>query len=67
MKKKQAHPIQKKKPLDYPEETEGSRAAAEIRKKMNGMTREQREEHFRRGMVRIYGGHWPKETTRAGH
>lgn len=33
-----------------------ARTALEILKKINGMTREQREGHFRRGMVRIYGG-----------
>jgi hypothetical protein len=70
---RQRHPVMKqrksssrKKPLDYPEETEGSRMAAEIRKRANKLTREQRRELFRRGMVMIYGGE-PKEATRPGH
>ena len=57
----------KKRPLDYPEETEGSKIAAQIRKRVSGMTREQRAEHFKRGMVKIYGGQWPKEAAGTGH
>ena len=64
--KKRAHPIQKKKPLDYPEETEGSLLAAKGRQMANSLTAEQRREHFRRGMVRIYGGTCPKETIGSG-
>ena len=64
--KKPAHRVRKKKPLDYPEETNGTRWAAEARKQTSKMTREQRAELFRRGMVRIYGGQ-PKEATGAGH
>ncbi len=59
-------PAAKRKKLDYPEETEGSRIAAELRKQTNKLTREQRREFFRRAMVRIYGGQ-PKETPVAGH
>jgi hypothetical protein len=50
-----------------PEETEGSKIAAQIRKRVSGMTREQRAEHFKRGMVKIYGGQWPKEAAGTGH
>ena len=44
-----------KKPLDYPLNTFGTRAAAKARRASNKMTREERREHFRRGMVLIYG------------
>ena len=56
----------KRKKLDYPEETEGSRLAAKARKLASKLSPEQRRELFRRAMVRIYGGQ-PKETTLAGH
>lgn len=56
----------KKKVLDYPEQTDGTRWAAVARKRTSKMTREQRAEIFRRGMVRIYGGQ-PKEAIGAGH
>lgn len=46
----------KKKKLSYPDETEGSRLAAETRRRANRLTAEQRREHFRRGMAIIYGG-----------
>ena len=58
---------QKKKPLDYPEETEGSRLAAKGRQMANSLTAEQRREHFRRGMVRIYGGTCPEKAAGSGH
>jgi hypothetical protein len=41
---------------DYPAVTHGGRVAAQGRQKANKMTGAQREEHFRRGMVLIYGG-----------
>lgn len=50
----------------YPDETEGSRIAATVRKEASKLTAEQRRELFRRAMVRIYGGQ-PKGTTVAGH
>ena len=56
----------KRKRLDYPDETNGSRVAADVRKAASKLTSEQRRELFKRGMVRIYGGQ-PKETTVAGH
>lgn len=56
----------KRKKLDYPEQTEGSRLAAKVRKLASRLTPEQEAEHFRRGMAKIYGGQ-PKEITGAGH
>jgi len=47
-------PIKKKK-LDYPHETEGSRLAAETRRRCNKMSAEERREHLRKAMA-IYGG-----------
>jgi hypothetical protein len=55
----------KRKKLDYPEETEGSRIAAQVRKQASKMTREQREECLKRAMQVYYGGRWPKEATRS--
>lgn len=60
------HSARKRKRLDYPEETEGSRIAAKARKMVSKLTPEERRELFRRAMVRIYGGQ-PKATTLAGH
>ena len=52
-----------RKKLDYPEETTGSRLAAEIRKRANKLTKEEREELFKKSMQVYYGGAWPKETA----
>ena len=60
------HSASKRKKLDYPEATEGSRLAAKVRKLASGLTAEEEAEHFRRGMAKIYGGQ-PKEVTGAGH
>jgi len=57
---------QPKRPLDYPEETYGSRVAARVRRAANKLTDEERRELFRQGMVLIYGGEL-KEKTGAGH
>ena len=57
----------KKKPLDYPDETNGSKLAAEIRQQANRLTAEQRAELFKEGMVTIHGGQWPKKAVRSGH
>jgi len=57
----------KKKPLEYPDETNGSKMAAVIRQQANRLTAGQRAELFKEGMVTIYGGQWPKKATRAGH
>ncbi len=54
-----------RKVLDYPDETHGSKLAAEIRRKANGLTAKQRAEHFRKGMAMIYGGNGTKETSRS--
>jgi hypothetical protein len=59
-------PAGKRKKLDYPPETEGSRLAAKVRRLASRLTPEEEAEHFRRGMARIYGGQ-PKEITGAGH
>ena len=56
----------KRKKLDYPAETEGSRLAAKVRKLASKLTPEEEAEHFRHGMAKIYGGQ-PKEITGAGH
>jgi len=54
----------KRKKPDYPEETEGSRLAANVRKMASKLTLEQEAQHFRRAMVKIHGGQ-PKEITGA--
>ncbi|HEY3854067.1 MAG TPA: hypothetical protein VGO67_06715 [Verrucomicrobiae bacterium] len=51
--------------LNYPDQTRGSKLAAEIRKKANGLSSKQRAEYFRKGMSIIYGGEGTKETSRA--
>lgn len=56
----------KRKKLDYPAETEGSRLATKVRKLASKLAPEEEAEHFRRGMAKIYGGQ-PKEITGAGH
>ena len=50
--------------MAYPEETEGSRLAADIRAKANKLTREERRRLFRRAMVKIYGGQIPETPRR---
>jgi hypothetical protein len=59
-------PASKRKKLDYPAETEGTRLAAKVRKLASKLSPEQEAEHFRRGMAKIYGGQ-PKEITGTGH
>ena len=56
-------PIKRKK-LDYPDETEGSRLAARIRQRANKMTSAQREECLKKAMQIYYGGQ-PKEAARS--
>ena len=46
-------PRRKRKKLDYPEETNGSRWAAEARRLASKLTPEQEAEHFRRAMVKV--------------
>ena len=54
-----------RKLLDYPDQTRGSRLAAEVRKKANGLSPKQRAEYFRKGMAMIYGSDGTKEASRA--
>jgi hypothetical protein len=58
------HPATKPKPLDYPDETPGSRLAAEIRKRGNKLTLEQRREHINAARAMIYGS--PRAARTAG-
>ena len=53
-----------RKLLDYPDQTRGSKLAAEVRKKANSLSSKQRAEHFRKGMAMIYGGDETKEASR---
>jgi hypothetical protein len=48
----------------YPDKTTGSEVAAAIRKKANGLTDQQRENLFKKGMQIIYGGNGTKEAVR---
>ena len=61
MKKRAGKPA--KKQIDYPEETEGSRLAAEIRQRCNKLTPDQRREHFEQAMAMIYGGDRTAKTS----
>jgi len=45
-----------RKLLDYPDQTRWSKLAAEVRKKANGLSPEQRAEYYRKGMAMICGG-----------
>jgi hypothetical protein len=47
----------KRKKLDYPEQTDGSRLAAKVRKLASKLTPEEEAEHFRRDMATIDGRH----------
>ena len=46
----------KRKKLDYPLVTNGTRWAAEARRLASKLTPEQEAEYIRRAMARIYGG-----------
>jgi hypothetical protein len=48
----------------HTDETLGSKLAAEVRKKANGLTAKQRAEYFRKGMAIIYGGSGKDEASR---
>jgi len=52
----------KRKNLDYPDETNGTRWAAEARKISSKMSPAERAEQFRQAMVKIYGGELKKAT-----
>ena len=56
--------VRKRKKILYPDETNGTRWAAEARRLTSKMTPAERAEHFRQAMVKIYGGQ-PKEATGA--
>jgi hypothetical protein len=43
------------KPAGYPLKTKGSRLAEQTRAKANHLTKAEREEHFKKAMVMIYG------------
>lgn len=58
-------PAPRRKKLDYPAETNGTRWASEARRLASKLTPTERAEHFRQAMVKIYGGQ-PKETTGTG-
>jgi len=53
--------------FEYPDQTEGSQLAANVRKEANGLTENQRSEFFKRGMQIISGGSGTKEKVRSGH
>jgi hypothetical protein len=55
----------KKKKLSYPAATEGSRLAAENRRRANKMTTAQREECLKEAMQIYYGGQRTKEAARS--
>jgi hypothetical protein len=55
----------RRKRLEYPDETNGTRWAAEARRMAGKLTAEQEAGYFARAMVKIYGGQ-PKEITGAG-
>jgi len=50
----------KRKRAEYPDETNGTRWAAEARRLASKMTATERAEHFRQAMVKIYGGELKK-------
>jgi hypothetical protein len=58
-------PATKRKKLDYPDETNGTRWAAQARKMAGKLSAEEEAEYFRKAMVKVYGGR-PKEATGAG-
>lgn len=57
----------KKQNYHYPERTEGSKHAHELRERTNQISDQQREELFDRAMRRIYGGFRVKAAVGAGH
>lgn len=58
--------VRKRRKLDYPEVTNGTRWTAEARRLASKLTPEEEAEHFARAMVKIYGGK-PKEIAGTGH
>ena len=55
-----------KKLLTYPSDTSGSKLAAEMRKKANKMSSEQKSHYLRKAMALIYGRTGAKAATGAG-
>ncbi len=64
-KRKTAMPKTRTARREYPKETIGSKLAAEVRNKCNGLTDSKRAELFNKGMALIYGGS-SKQAARAG-
>ena len=56
----------KRKKLNYPERTEGSRLASKVRKLASKLTAGEEADYLQRGMAKIYGTQ-PKEISGAGH
>lgn len=50
---------------EYPDETEGSRIAAQARRLSGKLSREERRRLFHRAMVRIHGGLMPDDSNNA--
>jgi hypothetical protein len=57
----------KRKKLDCPDETNGTRWAAEARRLASKMTAAERAEHFRQAMVKIYSSAGHFRRALAGH
>jgi len=57
----------KKQNFHYPERTEGTKHARELRERTNQISDQQREVLFDRAMRRIYGGFRVKAAVGAGH
>ena len=52
---------------EYLEQTAGGKLAAEARKAANGLSEQERDDLFKRGMQVIYGGTGDKEAARSRH
>ncbi len=53
--------------FDYPDQTKGSRLAAQLREETNALSEKQRSELFQRGMQIVYGGAATKQKSGPGH
>jgi len=67
MSEKTASGKKKRKPADYPEQTKGSKLAAEIRARANKLTPQERRKHLKQAMAMIYAGDHATQADRAGH
>jgi hypothetical protein len=54
-----------KKPLEYAAQAPGSKLAAQIRRRANKLTPEQRQEHFRQAIAMIHAGDQAVKASRA--